>query len=477
MRTKFTKIVATIGPASESEEMIEKLIRAGVNIFRFNFKHNSVEWHANLIRRVNAVADRIGIPVGTLIDLQGPGIRISMKDETLKISKGDLVPFGQEGYDSGAGFSVTHPHIIAHLAEGQKVLADDGAFTFYIRKTAGKIFLESHSSGILKQRKSLNVPGADFPLPILIDRDFEGLKLAQREAVDYVALSFVRNGDDIRTVRDEMKKYNLEAKVISKIETQKSIDHLDEIIELSDGIMVARGDLSVELPIYEVPYYQKIIIKKAIARGIPVITATQMLESMIVNPFPTRAEISDIANATYDLTDAVMLSAESASGANPLRAVEVMAETAAYNEKKNLVDSRVRFSYAMNSRTSVMCDAAYGLYLRLREFEKRDLAGIVMFSQTGHSVRLLSRYRPLIPVYSFVPSHHIRDELLINYGVVPFAQEDIPVNKDVRKEEIVKAIQHLERHAHVKKGDILIALYGDRWAESGGTSTIKIITV
>ena len=477
MHRKFTKIVATVGPASESEEMIEKLIRADVNIFRFNFKHNTIEWHADLIRRVNKVSERIQTPVGILIDLQGPGLRINLPSETMEIKVGDMIPFGTEALAEKKGFSLTYPEIIADLKEGERLLASDGAFTFYLRRKGAEIFLESASHGILKQRKSMNIPGVHYPLPILIDRDFEGLKLAQREAVDFVALSFVRNGEDIKTVRREMEKYKVDAKIIAKIETKKSIDNLDEIIKLSDGIMVARGDLSVEVPMQEVPYYQKLMIKKAITRGIPVITATQMLESMIENPFPTRAEISDIANSTYDLTDAVMLSAESASGLHPLKAVEVMAATVNFNEKKNVVDSRVRFNFEVNSRTSVMCDAAYNLYLKLREFDKKDLSGILMFSQTGSSVRLLSRYRPLVPLYAFVPNHHVRDELLINYGVVPIAQEDILVSQDVRKEEIVKGVNHLVKQGYVKKGDLLIALYGDRWAESGGTSTIKIVTV
>ena len=476
MHSKFTKIVATLGPVSESEEMIEKLIRAGVNIFRFNFKHNTVEWHAALIRRVNVVSKRIGIPVGTLIDLQGPGLRINLPAETMEIKVGDMIPFGTEALASKKGFSITYPEIIADLAEGEKLLASDGAFTFYLRKKGTETFLESVSHGILKQRKSMNIPGVHYPLPILIDRDFEGLKLAQREMVDFVALSFVRNGTDIKTVRKEMEKYKVHARIVAKIETKKSIDNLDEIISLSDAIMVARGDLSVEIPMEEVPYYQKLMIKKAINRGIPVITATQMLESMIENPFPTRAEISDIANSTYDLTDAVMLSAESASGAHPVKAVEVMAATVRFNEKKNVVDSRLRFNFNVDSRTGVMCDAAYSLYLKLREFEKNSLVGIIMFSQSGASVRLLSRYRPLVPVYAFVPDHKVRDELLINYGVIPFAQEDVQVNKDVQG-EIVKAVSYLEKQTHVKKGDLLIALYGDRWAKAGGTSTIKIITV
>lgn len=474
--TKFTKIIATIGPSSESETRIEELIQAGVNIFRFNFKHNTVEWHGQMLERVRKVAEKLGIPVGTLIDLQGPEIRINMPFDSLSMKKGDFILFGPEAFEKKIGFSITHPSIIEHLSEGQRIVADDGAFTFTVRRKKDLTYLESHQDATLKNRKSLNIPGADFPLPSLVDRDLEGLKLAARREIDFVALSFVRTVEDLRAVRKEMSKYNVRARVFAKIETEKALHHLDEIINESDGIMVARGDLGVEMPIEQVPYYQKIMIKKSILQGKPVITATQMLESMIENPFPTRAEVSDIANATYDLTDAVMLSAESASGLYPVKAVEVMRKTAEFNEKKNLVDSRKRFDFPLEDQTSVMCDAAYGIYYEHKE-KKKDIAGFLVFSQTGRTVQLLSGYHPLAPIFAFAHERHVANSLTINFGVLPFPDEDVLKNSEVRKEHINEALEMLKKKKYIKPGDKLIVLYGDRWAVEGGTSTIKLIVV
>ncbi|MDO8609097.1 MAG: pyruvate kinase, partial [bacterium] len=225
---KLTKIVVTIGPSCDSFEMIERLIRAGVNIFRFNFKHNTIEWHNDRIQRVNKVAEKINMPVGTLIDLQGPEIRINMPYDEIQVQEGDLILFGEQVYDKtfdktkDKGFSISHPQIIEHLEEGQKLLADSGSFSFIFKRIKGISYLESLSLGILKNRKALNIPGAGFPFPVLVDRDFEGLKLAQRHEIDFVALSFVRTAQDIKTVKKEMKKYNVTGRLIAKIETKKA---------------------------------------------------------------------------------------------------------------------------------------------------------------------------------------------------------------------------------------------------------------
>lgn len=468
---KLTKIVATIGPSCDSPEMIEKLILAGVNIFRFNFKHNILQWHSDRIQRVNRISEKLGLPVGTLIDLQGPEIRINMPVDQLTVKENDLLSFGE-----GVDLSISHPQIIQHLIAGQKILADSGSFSFTVEKENEKTYLRSHSSGVLKNKKALNIPGADFPFPVMVDRDFEGLKIASRNEVDFVALSFVRTADDIRVVKQEMKKYNVNARLIAKIETEKSLKNLDKIIEVSDGIMVARGDLGVELPLEEVPYYQKIIIKKSIKKGIPVITATQMLESMIEKPYPTRAEVSDIANATYDLTDAVMLSGETATGTHPAEAVKVMSKTLAFNELKNMVDSRKRFDFQVVDQDAILCDSAYGLYLAYRNL-KVNVAGFLAFTHTGKTVRLLSRYRPLTPIFAFDPTDTISDSLTIQYGVVPFSFKPSMKKTEVEKEDILRAVTFLKKKRLTKKGDILIVLHGEFWAAEGKTSTVKILKV
>lgn len=479
---KLTKIVATIGPSSDSEDMIKRLIREGVNIFRFNFKHNTLEWHNSKIKLVNSVSRKLGVPVGTLIDLQGPEIRINMPIDELKINNEELIRFGEDVFDrafdkvNNKGLSISHPQIISHLKNGQKILADSGSFTFVFEQRDNKNYLRSKSSGILKNRKALNIPGADFPFPVLVEKDFEGLKLAERNDIDFVALSFVRTKDDVEVLREEMKKYNVKGLLISKIETEKGLKNLDEIIKVSDGIMVARGDLGVELPYEEVPYYQKIIIKKSIERGIPVITATQMLESMIEKPYPTRAEVSDIANATYDLTDAVMLSGETASGKYPVEAVAVMRRTVAFNEKKNSVDSRKRFNFQLDSQDALLSDAAYGLYQAYKQRNK-EVAGMIVFSHTGKTVRSLSRYRSLIPIFAFVPNCSVSESLTIQHGVIPHIYSEMEKKDEFDKNDINYAVKILKQKKLILKNNTIIVVHGDFWAETGLTSTVKILTV
>lgn len=473
---KLTKIIATIGPASDSEENVSRLINIGVDIFRFNFKHNTLAWHSERIKRVNRVAKQLGATVGTLVDLQGPEIRINMPYDEIEIKAGEKLLFGEEAFEKKEkGFSISHPQILPHLHKGQKISADDGSFHFSVEKAKIHTYLKSMTGGLLKNKKTLNIPGANFPFPVLVERDFEGLKFASLHEIDFIALSFVRTAQDIATLKSEMTKYQIKAKVIAKIETLKAIRHLDEIIEKSDGIMVARGDLGVELPIEQVPYYQKIIIKQSIIKSKPVITATQMLQSMVESPHPTRAEISDIANAAYDLTDAVMLSAETAIGKYPQEAVMYMTKTVDYNEKKNTVDSRKRFNFELTDQTAILCDTAYGLS-RLYIKRKEKIAGFLVFTETGKTVNLLSRYRPLIPIFAFTSSQKSSNFLSLNYGVTAFNKK-IVKNTQVHKKQIKQAVDYLVSKRYLNKGDILIVLHGNYWGVEGGTSTLKLVKV
>ncbi len=474
-------MIATIGPVTDSPEMIEKLIRSGVNIFRFNFKHNTIEWHNERINRVNAVADKLGMSIGTLIDLQGPEIRINMPGEEIDIKEGDKLLFGESIFNQPAGskqkgFSISHPDIIQYLTDGQTIIADDGAFQFHIEKKGKETYLISESNGVLKKRKSMNIPGADFPFPVLVDHDFEGLKLAAKNELDFVALSFVRSADDLKTVRKEMEKFKITAKLVAKIETQKALDNIDSIIEHSDALMVARGDLGVELPIEQVPFHQKNLIKKCIEKGIPVITATQMLQSMVSNPFPTRAEVSDVANATYDLTDAVMLSGETASGSFPLQTVQMMNKTVIFNEKKIIDDTRRLFNFPMRDQEDVICDAAYNVYLKMEHMG--TCQAFVVFTKAGRTAKLLSRYRPKIPVIAITPSKTVADSLSIYYGVYPILADYIPKeNGAVMRNDIAESVKYLTGKKILHSGKKIIVLHGDIWGVTGGTSTVNIMTV
>ncbi|MBI2085607.1 MAG: pyruvate kinase, partial [Candidatus Aenigmarchaeota archaeon] len=389
------KIIATIGPASNKRDIIEKLINNGVDVFRFNFKHNESEWHAETIGLVREVAKQIGSNVAILLDLPGPRVRLDLGKEKIDVKKDQL--FSVEGELADGNFiRISHPEVINKLQSGHKVMADDGAFDFRVEVIKGKKFLRSESSGVLKNNKSVNFVDVDIDLPIIEERDIEGLRLAGAVGIDFIALSSVKDENDIKYLRGEMKKAGMDADIISKIETRGAIDNIDKIIEFSDGIMVARGDLGVEIPIEQVPYYQKIVVRKCIERGVPVIIATQMLHSMVDNSYPTRAEVSDVANAAYELADAVMLSAETAFGNYPAEAVSMMRNISEFNSRKFDVDTRKKFNFKLDNQASALCDAAYNLYLQSRQKDDK-IEGFVVLTQSGKTAKLLSRYRPAAP--------------------------------------------------------------------------------
>lgn len=477
---QLTKIVATVGPATLNEDGIKKFIEQGVTVFRFNFKHNDPSWHSDGIALVNKVADQVGVPVSTMIDLQGPSIRVKMPTDDIEIEEGEKLPFGERVFtDKVKGISLTHPHVIDSLEEGQDILADDGSFHFKLVKEGKETFVVSSTTGKLKNHKNLNIPGSDFPFPVLVERDFDGLKVAAQAEVDYIALSFVRSAQDIFDLQAEMKKYSIDAHIISKIETKKALDNIDEIIRESDAIMVARGDLGVELPYEEVPYYQKMIIEKCLESATPVITATQMLNSMITAPQPTRAEVSDVANAIYDLTDAVMLSGETASGAFPFKAVETMRKVCLFNEGKMMYDVRRRYDLKFTDNEARICDMAYNLFISFAKGEVKDFAGFLVFTQSGRTARLMSRYRsrPDVPIFAFTHTKQVRDRLALSFGVYPNLFEEVDHAKAVGEDDIIRSIEFLKKSGKVSKGQSLIVLHGDVWAQEGGTSTAKLVQI
>lgn len=472
---KLTKIIATIGPVSDSEEKIEELINAGVNVFRLNFKHGTQEWHGTRYERISKVAKKLGVYVGTLIDLQGPEIRIEMSKDSIDIKSGELLLFGNEALNSDEkGFSITHPQIIEHLKDGQKILADDGYYSFEVVKKDNKTYLKSKTTGNLPTRKSMNIPGAEFPFPVLTARDIDGIELATKHGIDFIALSMVRSGNDIKEVRKVAKKHGYKGKLIAKIETQKALDDITNIIDASDGIMVARGDLGVEIPIEQVPFYQKMMIKNCIIQGKFVITATQMLQSMIKEPFPTRAEVSDIANAVYDMTDCIMLSGETASGSYPLESVQVMAKTAMFYEPKTVSLKRPEIKFSPNDKTSMICHAAFNIYEDYMKAGK-NIAGFVVFTQTGNSAKKLSRYHPLSPIYALTPNAEVCESLSVQFGISPYIF-DFPNSNEVEIQDIKKGLMLLKKvNKGISSSGNLIVLHGDKWSVGSGLSTIRII--
>ncbi len=409
---KLTKIVATLGPATETEETMEALINAGMNIARFNTKHGTPEWHLERIHRVKNVAKRLNKSVGVLLDLQGPEIRINVKDGgSFELKAGETAKFvSAEPGDKEMNIPA---NVIEALQIGDTVSTDDGACEYkVIKKDKESATVEAVNDLTVKHRKTMNTPGIVIDMPSLIENDLVQLDNMTDEDIDFVGLSFVRDAKDIAILRDELKKRGLHTDVVAKIENQSAIDNLDEIIEASDAVMVARGDLAVEVPFERLVYYQKMIIDKCRVLGKPVITATQMLKSMTFEPRPTRAEVSDVAHAIYDGTDALMLSEETTIGKYPVQCVETQAKIAAYNEP---FTENYLWDWAEDGDVSAITHAAFSLL----DSTKEEIDLVVCLTASGKTARQLSRFRPEVKIKAITCDKAVYNKLALVYGVEP----------------------------------------------------------
>jgi pyruvate kinase len=410
--SKLTKIVATLGPATETEEIMKELILAGMNIARFNTKHGTPEWHLERIRRVKKVAKELNKPVGVLLDLQGPEIRINLKnEESFNLEKDEKAKFVTT--DPGEK-EMNIPQIVVDAIQvGDLVSVDDGICEFKVTdKNEKSLTAQATSDCVVKHRKTMNTPGIVIDMPSLIDNDLVQLDNMTDKDIDFIGLSFVRNAKDIAILKDELKKRDLHADIISKIENQAALDNLDEIIEASDGIMVARGDLAVEVPFEQLAYWQKLIIEKSRAAGKPVITATQMLESMTFSPRPTRAEVSDVANAIYDGTDAVMLSGETTLGKYPVKCVETQSKIASFNEP---YAENYLWEFAGEDCISAITCAAFNLL----EHRPDNVDKMILLTRTGRTAKIFSRFRPGIQVKALTANEHAFNKLSLTFGIDP----------------------------------------------------------
>ncbi len=420
-----SKIVATLGPASSSPEMITKLVQAGVNVFRLNFSHGTREVHEQNIGLIREEAARTGRSVGVLQDLQGPKIRVGVfADGSIELEPG--ARFDLTCTDSTPGdasrVGVTYSGLYADVAPGDALLLDDGRLSLQVQEVTGQtIRTEVIIGGRLSNNKGINIPGADLSIPALTEKDVKDLIVGAELGVDWVAMSFVRSRDDLLLARHYLGREGSTAKLMAKIEKPGAVERFDEILREVDGIMVARGDLGVEMPPERVPLVQKRLIRACVEAGKPVVTATQMLESMITSSTPTRAEASDVANAIIDGTDAVMLSAETAVGAYPLEAVRMMDRIARSVEADPGYQERMRgFRLATDESTADVvslgaCDMAYNLHAEL----------IVTFTSSGTTALRVSRHRPPAPILAITPSERAFRQLSVAWGVVPYMSTDI----------------------------------------------------
>lgn len=471
-----TKIVATIGPSSESEEMLEKLIKAGLNVARFNMSHGSHEEHLAKINKVKALNEKLGTNVGLMLDTKGPEIRLGVfeNDKALLVQGEEFILTTSECLGTDKKASITYKGITKDVVAGTTILLDDGLIELKVEKVKrNEIICKVINTGTIKSKKGVNIPGIKLSLPALTDRDKEDIKFGIENDVDFIAASFVRKAGDVIELRKYLDSINgTRTKIIAKIENQEGIDNFDEILNLVDGIMVARGDMGVEVEIEKLPAIQKMMIKKAIANGKMVITATQMLESMITNPRPTRAEVSDVANAIYDGTGAIMLSGESASGQYPEECVKMMNDIAQSTEGN--IDYWNRFKKRNVNKMGAYVEKQEEDILNTDTFRRQinfavcssalftEAKAIITISDKGKTPAVLSGYRPGCPIYVFTANEKTYTELSLQWGVKAFYFPEIYKFEEMLKRGVDKLLQQ----GLLEKGDIAIL--------GGGTSNDHI---
>ncbi|USZ69093.1 pyruvate kinase [Halorussus salilacus] len=461
------KIVCTLGPASDSQRTIRELADAGMTVARLNASHGTREDRAALVDDVRAVDETTDDPLAVMLDLQGPEIRTAEVDEPIHLEDGSTVRF-VEG-DTATSEEVGLSHAIASAEPGDKVLLDDGRIETTVEEVEGETVVASvDSGGDLSSRKGVNVPGVELDLDVVTDKDRGDLELAAEKDVDFVAASFVRSAEDVYEVSEFLEDSGADVPVIAKIERRGAVENLDEIIEAAYGVMVARGDLGVECPLEDVPMIQKRIIRKCQRAGVPVITATEMLDSMVHARRPTRAEASDVANAVLDGTDAVMLSGETAIGDDPVRVVETM------DRIVRQVESSGEYDESREQRVPPADDARTDALARSARFLARDIgaSAIVAASESGYTALKVAKFRPQVPVVATTPNDEVRRKLALSWGVDP---RYTPMSAGV--DTIIEdAVQSALDAGVADSGDTVVVLSG-MMSELEGTSSTNMLKV
>jgi pyruvate kinase len=465
-----TKIVCTIGPASESVENLKKLIHAGMNVCRCNFSHGDFEEHGNRMNNIRQAVKETGKSVAILLDTKGPEIRTGkLKEEPIELVQDEtLVLTTEEILGDKNRISITYADLPKDVQVGSTILIDDGLIGLTVTDVQGtEITTRIVNGGTIKSKKGVNVPGVKISLPGITEKDANDIVFGIEQGVDFIAASFVRKASDVLEIRELLEKHNAgHIQIISKIENQEGVDNLDEILEVSDGLMVARGDLGVEIPAEEVPLVQKAMIKKCNRAGKPVITATQMLDSMQRNPRPTRAEASDVANAIFDGTDAIMLSGETAAGKYPLESVQTMARIA--ERAESALEYREIFlkqSQAQQiSVTEAISQAVANSALDL------NAKAIVTSTESGYTARMVSKYRPKAPIIAVTPNEQVIRRMALIWGVIPVLGKEAGNTDSL----IEQAIDSSVSAGYVNLGDLVVITAGVPVGRSGTTNLIKV---
>ena len=467
---KKTKIVCTLGPSSNTPEIIEKMIKAGMNVARFNFSHGSHEEHKQRIDMVRAASQKLGIPVALLLDTKGPEIRLGkFKNGSIMMEAGKdftLTARDVEGDETIA--SMNYKELPQDVKAGDHILLSDGLVNLEVVSVEGEdIHTKILNSGKMSDRKRVAVPGIAINLPAVSETDAADIEFGCRMNMDWIAASFIQRGKDVLTIRKILEKHDSHMKIISKIECQAAVNNIDDIIKMSDGIMVARGDLGVEVPAEEVPMLQKVLIHKCQAAGKPVITATQMLESMCNNPRPTRAETSDVANAILDGTDAIMLSGETAGGLYPVEAVETMARVATFTESNFTPKSYEDVDAESTTTTESIGKAVVKIAKDLHA------AAIIASTERGGTAQMISKFRPACPIVAVSPHEAIVRRLQLNWGVQAVTGKEANDTDAVVDNAIFAALDN----DLIKAGDLVVLTAGVPVAKAGSTNMIRVQVV
>lgn len=459
---KQTKIICTIGPASENQKTMEQMLEAGMNIARLNFSHGTYENHLKLIRNLRRASKKTGKSLGILQDLQGPKIRVGDIEGEIILKKGQAVVLnGKSNPDGVINIPINYKGLHKDVKNGNRILLDDGLMELVVENVFKKdIRATVKIGGKLISHKGVNLPDSVIKLSSLTNKDKEDLKFGLKNKVDFMALSFVRNKSDILELKELLPKKNPPF-VIAKIEKHEAVKNFDEILTVVDGVMVARGDLALEIPAEQVPVVRKEIMEKCLSAAKPVIVATQMLHTMIENPRPTRAEISDVANAVIDHADALMLSGESAVGKYPIKAVETMAKTIKNTEESKYDDLKPDIEKIISR------DETMGEIIKILS-ESKNIKAIIVISDKPETARLVSRFRPELPIYASITDEKSTRELLISWGIQPFFLK----RRGKIKKLTSKFIKYLKKKKLIKRKDEVIIVKSEE--EQIDTKIIKI---
>ncbi len=466
----MTKIVATLGPASNTKEKIRELFKAGVTMFRINSSHETPEIHQKTLDIIREVEKDEKTLIPVLLDLQGPKIRIGNLDNPIEIKKGEILKFRHQDKMTGDIIPVDYAGIAKDVKKGEKILIDDGKLQLVVEKVEGDvIYAEVLTEGLLKQRKGINIPGSTGSIDVLTERDKIFIDFAVENKIDYIGLSFVRTADDVAQLREILRSKNSDIRIISKIEKPQAVDNIDEIIEISDGIMVARGDLGIEISTEKVPIVQKTIIKKANFKSKVVIVATQMLESMIENPIPTRAEASDVANAILDGTDAIMLSGETAAGKYPAEAVKMM-KLIAENAENSLFLHHNCFPKRMIDQNNTQ---AMAIGMALSDMIKKvpNIKAIVALTGSGFTPVFLSESKPSVPILACCPDLRICRAIKLYRAVFPIT---FKFERKIDRSSLDRMDKFLMKKLNFESHDTVIITGSVPNVLVGGTNFIKI---